>query len=487
MILVLVILLNALHTGNLFSGWTPRSTAETEQHQPVVYDPLDAAFEFGSAGAGDEFMAVKPWIGAIKAPTNPPPPVPNISPETDLELKWVNGFNAFSTRNAVHYDSEGALHYSAATLNVRTALGEEEKPLPQVPGIPTKGENKDDVHIKYSPKQYCQTYNEDHRDDVLCVAMSEDNKVAASGAMGKKPRIVVYHASGPEQMKTINVLSGFHKRSVSSLAFCKDLLASVGEDESHSVAVYNWKTGTLVASAKGEKQKVFGICFNEDGTRLAQCGVNHIRFWDLKGRNLAPKKGLLKGHGKIQPFLSVCHVGVNNPDSDQFIFGGTTGELYVFEGRECIGTITDKTAEVKHCKTKKGTRVMRHAHNGAINALTFCKMWDNQVVPGTIDDGNGKTYTNVIVSGGRSGWVKVWDAALVLDRDALDKQRNAKHDENGKYTDQKCWCNLDHGDGPKSEQNKKERMKHYKHCWMNNVDNENKLKSKKVLPLLLVE
>jgi hypothetical protein len=483
MILVLVILLNALHTGNLFSGWTPRSTAETEQHQPVVYDPLDAAFEFGSAGAGDEFMAVKPWIGAIKAPTNPPPPLPNNSPETDLEFKRVNGFNAFSTRNAVHYDSEGALHYSAATLNVRTALGEKQEPLP---GIPTDDESKDD-HIKYSPKQYCQTYNEDHRDDVLCVAMSEDNKVAASGAMGKKPRIVVYHASGDEKMKTINVLSGFHKRSVSSLAFCKDLLASVGEDESHSVAVYNWKTGTLVASAKGEKQKVFGICFNEDGTRLAQCGVNHIRFWDLKGRNLAPKKGLLKGHGKIQPFLSVCHVGVNRPDSDQFIFGGTTGELYVFEGRECIGTITDSTAKVITRKTKKGTRVMRHAHNGAINALTFCKMWHNQVVEGTIDDGNGKKYTNVIVSGGRSGWVKVWDAALVLGREALDKQRNAKRDESGaKYTEQKCWCNLDHGAGPGSEQNPK-NGKHYKHCWMNNVDNENKLKSKKVLPLLLVE
>jgi len=37
------------------------------------------------------------------------------------------------------------------------------------------------------------------------------------------------------------------------------------------VAIYNWKTGTLVASAKGEKNKVFSICFNENGTRLAQC------------------------------------------------------------------------------------------------------------------------------------------------------------------------------------------------------------------------
>ena len=82
--------------------------------------------------------------------------------------------------------------------------------------------------------------------------------------------------------------------------------------------------------------------------------------------------------------------------------------------------------------------------------------------------------------------MKVWDAALVLDRDALDKQRNAKRDGSGAYTEQKCWCNLDHGAGPDSEQNPK-NGKHYKHCWMNNVDNENKLKSKKVLPLLLVE
>jgi microtubule-associated protein-like 6 len=245
-------------------GWGPRSTVEKDQHVDVVYDPLDAAFEFGSAGAGDEFMAVKPWVGAIKAPTNPPPAVPNIVPETDLELKWVNGFNSYSTRSAVHYDHNGALHYPAATLNVKTVLKDGETSLEEG----NEKESKEDDTTKYSSQQYCQKYNEDHRDDVLCLAMHKDGKTAASGAMGKKPRIVVYEV---DNMKTINVLSGFHKRAVSSLSFCKDLLASVGEDESHSVAIYNWKTGTLVASAKGEKNKVFSICFNENGTRLAQC------------------------------------------------------------------------------------------------------------------------------------------------------------------------------------------------------------------------
>ena len=390
-------------------GWVPRSKEISDQHRDVTYDPMDAAFEFGSAGAGDEFMAVKPWVGAIKAPTNPPPPVPNIVPETDLELRWVNGFNGFSSRNAVHYDEQGRLHYPAATLNVRTGIKKDQVNNPKF----NKPKPQDHVNCgRYSSSQYCQDYNEDHRDDVLCLAISKDGKTAASGAMGKKPRIVVYET---DTMKTISVLSGFHKRAVSSLALCGDLVASVGEDESHSVAIYNWKTGTLVASAKGEKNKVFGICFNEDGTRLAQCGVNHIRFWDLKGRNLAPKKGLMKGHGVIQPFLSVCHLGVDDENSDKFVFGGTTGTLFVFEGRECIGTITDETGDKIVITTKKGkTKMLRNAHNGAINALTYQKMYNNAVVPK--DTESGKEYRNVIISGGRKGWVKIWDADLILDK-----------------------------------------------------------------------
>ena len=436
-------------------GWVARSTTETDQHRDVAYDPLDAAFEFGSAGAGDEFMAVKPWVGAIKAPTNPPPPVPNIVPETDLELKWVNGFNGFNSRNAVHYDSEGALHYPAATLNVKTCLKEKEKEKPK---WPADGNKKG----RYTPSQYKQMYNEDHSDDILCHAMNIAGTHGASGAMGKKPLIVVYET---KSMKTVNVLSGFHKKAVSSLAFSGKLLASVGEDDCHSVAIYNWETGTLVASAKGEKNKVFSICFNEDGTRLAQCGINHIRFWDLKGRNLAPKKGLMKGHGKIQPFLSVCHLGVKDPNSDMFVFGGTTGTMYVFEGRECIGTLTDRTAEIKKYKTKKGQeRILRHAHNGAINALAFYNMKHNETLgPKPIGDDKDR---QVIISGGRSGWVKIWDAQPILDLRAGKKKvsTNAQTNLQLHKDNDDCACESDHPKGPRHKLGEKFQSHHRDCC-----------------------
>ena len=57
-------------------------------------------FNIESAGGGDEFMAVKPWLGAVVAPTNPPPP-PRGVPPLALHLDWVYGYRGFDARNNV--------------------------------------------------------------------------------------------------------------------------------------------------------------------------------------------------------------------------------------------------------------------------------------------------------------------------------------------------------------------------------------------------
>ena len=67
--------------------------AETD---PDVEKGFDM-FVMDSGGGGDEFMAVKPWLGAIVAPTAPPPTVLT-PPKVRLDLEWVYGYRGFDAR-----------------------------------------------------------------------------------------------------------------------------------------------------------------------------------------------------------------------------------------------------------------------------------------------------------------------------------------------------------------------------------------------------
>ena len=44
-------------------------------------------------GEGDEFMAVKPWKGAIKEPI-PVPKIDKSKPKTEYEIDWVYGYRS---------------------------------------------------------------------------------------------------------------------------------------------------------------------------------------------------------------------------------------------------------------------------------------------------------------------------------------------------------------------------------------------------------
>jgi len=50
-------------------------------------------------------LAVKPWVGAIKPPSNPPQ-VNNNAPRESLELEYAFGYRCFDTRNNVFYTAD---------------------------------------------------------------------------------------------------------------------------------------------------------------------------------------------------------------------------------------------------------------------------------------------------------------------------------------------------------------------------------------------
>jgi microtubule-associated protein-like 6 len=70
----------------------------------VDYDPeMLALFVKVPPGEGDEFGAVKPWLGAIKAPKNPPKNNPSV-PDQKFKVDWVYGYRNEDTRMNCHFN-----------------------------------------------------------------------------------------------------------------------------------------------------------------------------------------------------------------------------------------------------------------------------------------------------------------------------------------------------------------------------------------------
>lgn len=92
------------------------------------------------------------------------------------------------------------------------------------------------------------------REDIVSMAIHPDGDIIATGQMaaktseawnkgnfkgGKLVNIMIWSASTQEKICEIH---GFHRRSVKLLGFSPDgtKLVSVGGDDYHSVAVYDW-------------------------------------------------------------------------------------------------------------------------------------------------------------------------------------------------------------------------------------------------------
>lgn len=73
--------------------------------------------EIEAVGEGEQFMAVKPWIGAIKTP-DPCPEVNKEEPDETYAIEHVYGYRCEDSRQNVFYNPDGKVVYPTACLGV---------------------------------------------------------------------------------------------------------------------------------------------------------------------------------------------------------------------------------------------------------------------------------------------------------------------------------------------------------------------------------
>jgi WD40 repeat protein len=172
------------------------------------------------------------------------PDQPKEVPSHNVQLDWVYGYNAHSSKMNLFYSAKGALIYPAGSICIIHDSG-------------AKTQNFFNVHT----------------DVVICLKLyhtPEGNTIVASGECGQRPTIHIWEA---ETRNVLSSLKGFHRNGVMQVDFSPDRtkLATLGMDTYHSIAVYLWRTGERIFASRSTFEKVLDIRFISDEL-FATCG-----------------------------------------------------------------------------------------------------------------------------------------------------------------------------------------------------------------------
>ena len=127
------------------------------------------------------FMAVKPWIGAVKEPADHPP-INKSKPNEAYEIDYVYGYRCQDSRQNVYYNPDGNIVYFTACMGV--ILDKQNNTQTFFGG----GE------VENQSKQVSST-EDSHNNDIMTMNVNThgDRKWAVSGQAGKSPSVFVWN------------------------------------------------------------------------------------------------------------------------------------------------------------------------------------------------------------------------------------------------------------------------------------------------------
>ena len=278
----------------------PSKTAE--KPKPAAHDD-DDIFATDEVSGTSEYMAVKPWLGAIVAPSHPPKS-DSSAPDSTLKLEWVHGYRSFDSRSNLFYNGNNEIVYPAAA-----------------------------VVVVYNSKKKTQRYFTLHNDDIRCLAQSP--KLPNLFVSGQNSSIVngkstpAYIAVWDSTDMSKNwILKGTPSdRAFRSVAFTGDgkYVISISNDDNHTVKVWDYQAKTMVASAKGDNNPIYQVKANHrEPKEFVTVGKRHAVFWTFDSNKLSGKRASVGANGSLS-FYSAAY-----SEKGYACLGADDGGIYVF-------------------------------------------------------------------------------------------------------------------------------------------------------------
>eukprot|EP01062_Namystynia_karyoxenos_P056181 TRINITY_DN47146_c0_g1_i1.p1 TRINITY_DN47146_c0_g1~~TRINITY_DN47146_c0_g1_i1.p1 ORF type:complete len:969 (+),score=272.67 TRINITY_DN47146_c0_g1_i1:71-2908(+) len=231
-----------------------------------------------------------------------------------------------------------------------------------------------------------------HTDEVTSLAVHPIRRsVVATGQRGQRgggpSRGPAVHIWSVETLGRIACLRDFHDGCICCLAFSPDgeLLATVGADPHRTMALYRWDRDELLAHARVGSEPVYGVLFNpfSPGT-LVSHGRKSIKFWEVQhhGQEVTlhsrgPQLGSSRQDGDLSQRRIVCAAWA---DARTCITGTDTGALLLWE---------DETLVAVH----------EEVHQGGVSSVSCVRL------------SHARPRCDVIVSGGRDGYLLMWSGS----------------------------------------------------------------------------
>ena len=217
-----------------------------------------------------------------------------------------------------------------------------------------------------------QRYFEGHTKEISCMDVSGDGYKAATGEAGGSSVLVWRFrdlaALGSLRLPSKHSSSGAACGASVVCFSAKDpvgpLLLVVGDDEDHTVSVFEWEKhqpgqpkfkgpGTAIATRSGDKRAIIAAACSKNDVWVT-VGVGHIKFWRLVTKVLPPAKGsnkertqhaleFAKGswgllEGQPTTLVSVVCLG-----DDITVAGDQNGSVFMFSGTLLVNVIRDPT------------------------------------------------------------------------------------------------------------------------------------------------